>query len=64
MLLDLDFFLVQTICAWRRTLQYLAEIVFHMVFDMKHFLQNNCCMVAGGNLVCIVDIQVYSLMIK
>ena len=36
----------------------------HMVYDVKQNLQRKCQLVAGGHLVDMMDIQVYSSMVK
>ena len=36
----------------------------HMVFDVKQYLQRKCCLVSGGHLLDIMDIQVYSSTVK
>ena len=42
---------------WQRT-------TLHMVFDVKQSLQQKCRLVAGGHLVDMMDIQVYSSTVK
>ena len=42
---------------WQRT-------TLHMVFDVKQSLQRKCRLVAGGHLVDMLDIQVYSSTVK
>ena len=42
---------------WQRT-------TLHMVFDVKQNLQRKCRLVAGGHLVDMLDIQVYSSTVK
>jgi len=64
-LMDLDCFEVKP-AGHSSTLDHdtWQKTTLHMVFDVKQSLDRKCHLVAGGHLVDMMDIQVYSLTVK